>query len=524
MRNYLGGLLGAQTSRIGPFTDPGAVTRYVPNVGMLSLGEAAVEAVDRVIPGDWGASPTQSRLTYTNPLAGDNFGVSTAISGDGSTYVVGASGAGKQIAYVFVDGTQVAELTASDNATTDSFGDSVAISNDGSTIAVGATTWDGSLTNSGAIYIYEKPAGGWVDATEDTRCNPTDAAYTNNYFGEGVTLSSDGSLVLASEQYKNAVGTGFGAVQLYERPGAFGTWSNTSFITTFVRFTASDAQAADQFGDGFGISGDGNTIAIGAWGEDTGGGNSGKVYVFEKPTGGWATATEDHVISGSNPAAGRQFGSDCALNEDGTLLAIGSKLEIFDSTAEGGVHVYSFNGTSWTLEATLRGPDANAGDAVGGHVAMTPDGKYIAASARLYDDVRSNQGCIYVWEKPSGGWVNSSSPYRLTDANVSADNRTLGYSSTATRVLGISNLGHKILTGTKLEDTGGMALVFDNGTVTSTKDLPMLPWGGITGRDVFSLVSADVDGSPTDTADMTTTGILGLSDHYTALNRAELIP
>lgn len=176
-RNYLGGLLGAQTSRQGSFTDPGDVTRYVPNVGMLSLGEAAVETVGSkdlpMLP--WGGITgrdvfslvsvdlgegwnwTETALVGSDISAsGDYCGADSAMSGDGSIIVAGSSPSAKNKVYVFENGTQVATLTASDADTGDLFGGAgIAVSNDGNTIAVGARRWDsgGSYTDGGAIYV-----------------------------------------------------------------------------------------------------------------------------------------------------------------------------------------------------------------------------------------------------------------------------------------------------------------------------------------------------------------------------------
>ena len=498
------------------YQDPGSVDRSTPNVGMLSLGEATIESSPYVILGDWGSSPTDTRLVGSDTTSGDDFGHGVAISGDGSTVVVGADNANK--AYVFVDGVEVAVLTGSDSPSGDAFGNAVAISPDGSTIAVAAILWDSSVNNSGAVYIYEKPESGWATATEDARLNHTDSLYINTYLGGNMAFSGDGSVLIASERFSSSTGAVRGAVQIYERPGAFGTWANS---TTFARLTSSDLQTSDNFGSGVAISNDGNTIAIGAYQEDTGGGNSGKVYVFEKPGGGWATGTEDHIIQGSNQHAGRFFGISCALNTDGTLLAVGAHGELFDGgTAEGAVHVLSFNGTSWSEDAVLRGLDVSSGDFVGQSMDMTPDGKFIVASAHLYDDAFSNQGCLYVWEKPSSGWANSSSPTRLLDSNVYEAADQLGNSNTTNSVVYISDDGGKIIAGSKFAGTGGHAVLFDNGGTSTPRDLPILLWGGVRGRDSFDLgytagakLAAKLEG----------TGILGLAEHYTR-SRVPLTP
>jgi len=494
-RNYLGGLLGAKTSRQGSFTDPGDVTRYVPNVGMLSLGEAAVESITLTEFGDWGSSYTDTPLIGSDTVAGDKFGGGAAISGDGSTVVVGAGQNDTKKAYVFVDGVEVAILTPSTVDPNYGFGQGAAISNDGSTIIIGDLAADitSGVFNSGAVYVYEKPSGGWVDATEDAILGHTDAENNNDFLGQVLSISDDGSVIAGYINDKNSAGYQDGAVLVYVRPGAAGTWASTNSYT--AKLTASNAGNGDKFGNGLSVSGDGNTIACGAYAEDTGVSNAGTVYIYEKPGGGWATtSTEDHSFQGSNLTANRYFGRSCSLNTDGTLLAVGASGEIFDggSVGEGAVHVFSFNGTSWSEDAVLRGLDPEGGDNVAAGMAMTRDGTTIVATAHTWDSAINNAGCLYVWKKPSGGWVDSSSPVRLTDNDPLVDSLYLGYSSSVIHPIGIANDGRKIIAGSPQKGTTGNAILFDDGTASASKDLPMLPWGGITGRDVFSLVSADL--------------------------------
>ena len=90
---------------------------------------------------------------------------STVIAGTESTVNTGA-------VYVFVkptlgwtDVTENAKLTASDGAAADDLGSSLAISSDGSTIVAGAPNAKvSSATNQGAVYIFDKPSGGWATA------------------------------------------------------------------------------------------------------------------------------------------------------------------------------------------------------------------------------------------------------------------------------------------------------------------------------------------------------------------------
>jgi hypothetical protein len=129
-----------------------------------------------------GTTWTQQQALYASDAAPyDEFGISVALAGDGSTALVGAWGkyAYAGVAYVFVPSgttwTQQAELTGSDAAQHDAFGSAVALAGDGSTALVGAP---GKSTSTGAAYVYA--AGGasapTSTATPTASSTPTPSA------------------------------------------------------------------------------------------------------------------------------------------------------------------------------------------------------------------------------------------------------------------------------------------------------------------------------------------------------------
>src|SRR5262249_9213407 len=135
----------------------------------------------------------EAYVKAAHPSAGDNFGISVALSADGSTLAVGADledGGGTDIngneqdetkldagaAYVFVRGsdahwTQQAYVKASNTGAGDGFGRSVALTGDGNTLAVGAYHEDSASTtnqsdegapNEGAAYVFTRSAATWT--------------------------------------------------------------------------------------------------------------------------------------------------------------------------------------------------------------------------------------------------------------------------------------------------------------------------------------------------------------------------
>ncbi|MDD2769794.1 MAG: FG-GAP repeat protein, partial [Methylococcus sp.] len=219
----------------------------------------------------------QAKLTASDAAANDRFGQSVGIAGD--TAVVGASGvnSGAGAAYVYERSggvwTQQAKLTASDAATGDFLGASVGIAGD--TVVAGAL---GVNSGVGAAYVYERSGGVW---TQQAKLTASDGA-APDYFGASVGIAGD--TVVAGAQGANG---NEGAAYVYVKP--VGGWADA---TQTAKLSASDAVAGDRFGASVGIAG--ATVVAGAQGAN---GNEGAAYVYVKPSGSWADATETAKLS-----------------------------------------------------------------------------------------------------------------------------------------------------------------------------------------------------------------------------------
>lgn len=136
----------------------------------------------------------QAKLTASDGAAGAWFGFLVSISGD--MVIAGASGDDdrKGSAYVFVrDGNgvwnQEAKLTASDGVANDRFGISVSISGD--TAIVSARYDDNIGQDSGSAYIFVRNETGWE---EQVKLLASDSA-TKDLFGWSVTISGKTAIV-----------------------------------------------------------------------------------------------------------------------------------------------------------------------------------------------------------------------------------------------------------------------------------------------------------------------------------------
>jgi hypothetical protein len=153
-----------------------------------------------------------AKLTANDGAMGDGFGSSVSISGD--QVIVGAVGFDDKTlpysgsAYIFQrfgsSWIQVAKLTASDGIAGDKFGVSVAISGDYS--IVGAYNDDEqSMMDSGSVYIFRRSGSTWIQTAKLT----ANGGSAEDLFGSAVAISDSHAIVGAPSRLGTHVGAGY---------------------------------------------------------------------------------------------------------------------------------------------------------------------------------------------------------------------------------------------------------------------------------------------------------------------------
>jgi hypothetical protein len=311
----------------------------------------------------------QAYLKASFPDSSAEFGYSVAVSADGNTVAVGepfddAGGA----AHVFVRSgsqwTMHGQVQGSNTEAGDDFGVSVALSADGATLAVGARSESSSATGS--------------HGASDAECN-------NNLSNAGCNNDAPGA----------------GAAYVFTRAGV--NWSAQAYIKASNTDQPGTVGVEDQFGYVLALSADGNTLAVGAPGEESGNGNesnndaaeAGAVYVYTRAGGQWSQPTYVKAITAHQLD---KFGSHVALSGNGNWLAVGAPEEnhvavgvvqppqpatpLFDVVPIGAVYLYqkSLNPAGWAYSKYLKASNAQLGDSFGS-VALDADGRTIAVGA-----------------------------------------------------------------------------------------------------------------------------------------------
>ncbi len=380
----------------------------------------------------------------------DEFSYSLDLSGDGNTFIAGASvfsGGGSSnfvndgAAYVFArNGSTWAQqaflqVPPAFHSSNDFFGYSVSINANGNTVAVGANNDDGLSTldtvNEGAVYIFGRSGTAWTYVT-DIRASNRQAG---DLFGRAVSLSDDGNTLAVGAIGEDDSAVNSGAAYIFTRSGS--TWAQQAFIK------APDAalSAGANFGQVVTLSADGNTLAVGAQLKDR---NTGGVYIFRRNGTTWSN--QGGLIRGTNPATAAldQFGFAISLSANGNTLAVGAPDK---DAGTGAAYVFRFNGTAWVQQQFIRSSDTARGDTLGRAVSLSADGNFLAVGATNEDGSSKgvggvknnstiNSGAVYTFEFGTT-WVERA----YVKASNPAASRFFG------RALSLSNDGNSLLVG-----------------------------------------------------------------------------
>jgi len=385
-----------------------------------------------------------AKLTASDGAFDDRLGFSVAVSGD--TVVVGADGAAvggndsQGAAYVFVEpvggwlsGTEAAKLAASGGAAFDHLGFSVAVSGD--TVVAGAFDENAS---SGAAYVFVKPTGGWVSATETGKLIASDAA-PDDQLGFFVAIS--GGTIVVGARRDDDNGTDSGSAYVFVEPAS--GWGSLALET--AKLTASDGAADDEFGGSVAVSGD--TAVMGAYFDDVGANvDQGSAYVFVEPVGGWVSGTETAKLTASDGAADDRAGRSVAVSGD--IVVVGAFTDdIGVNVDQGSAYVFVKPVGGWvsgTEAAKLAASDGAADDLFGNSTAVF--GTTIVVGAPLDDDSGSASGSAYVFVEPVGGWVSGTETAKITAADDAAGDQ-FGFAVAAS--------GNVLLVGAFRDDDNG---------------------------------------------------------------------
>lgn len=386
----------------------------------------------------------------------------------------------------------IGELTSNNNGTGDRLGTSVSLSSDGTTLAVGAPREDSITTGingsgdnnkalqSGAVYIFIRNGLNWTQQAYIKASN-TDL---EDYFGTAVSLSNDGNTLAVGAYLEDSNATGVnnnsldnsatdsGAAYVFTRTS--NSWAQHAYIK------ASNTDAGDYFGEKVSLSGDGTTLAIGAYRESSSAtginGNeadnslsqSGAVYLYKLITSTWV---QEAYIKATNTGLEDRFGT-VSLSQDGNTLAIGAYRERSSASGvdgnqnddgrkySGAVYLFTRSGTLWTQQHYIKASSPDTFDYFGFNLSLSGDATTLAVGAynndssaigingSETDNAASNSGAAYVFVQQGATWVQQA----FIKASNTDTSDTFGWSLT------LSNNGDTLAVGAYIEDSNATGL------------------------------------------------------------------
>jgi len=230
-------------------------------------------------------------------------------------------------------------------------------------------------------------------------------------FGISVAISGDYAVVGAVAE--DGAGTSRGAAYVfYRNQGGADSWGQVK------RLRASDA--ADDDGFGFAVALDGDTLIVGADGEDGSGTDEGAAYVFYKDQGGADNWGQVVKLTAGDPDDVNQFGYSVAVSGDAVL--VGSPGDNGAGSDRGAAYVFSRDlggADGWGQVKKLTASDTADDVWLGNSVAL--DGSLAVVGAAWDDGGGTNRGAAYLFGRDQGGAENWGEVKKLTasDANNS---------------------------------------------------------------------------------------------------------
>ena len=204
--------------------------------------------------------------------------------------------------------------------------------------------------------------------------------------------------------------------------------------------------AHDYSGYSVNLSSDGTIVAIGSYGDDYAGTDSGSVSIFQYTNNDWAQLGT--TINGD--AAGDNFGTSVSLSSDGTIVAIGADLDDYAGTDSGSVSVFQYTNNDWAqLGSTIDGEAV--GDYSGASVSLSSDGNIVAIGAYGNDENGDDSGHASIFQYTNNDWYQLGSDI---DGDAAGDNFGTSVS--------LSSDGTIVAIGADLDDYAGT----DSGSVT----------------------------------------------------------
>ncbi|MGI9459757.1 MAG: hypothetical protein ACR2NF_07150, partial [Pirellulales bacterium] len=323
-------------------------------------------------------------------------------------------------------------------------GRSVSVSADGNTIVVSEHGSDTLWENSGQVRAYRWNGNVWEQLGVNILGD-------GGGFGWSVSMSDDGNRI--------AVGSPWAALA-----GHASVYSWTGEEWQQIGQSVAGINNLDRQGWSVALSGDGNSLVVGANADDTSGEDAGRTTIYRFQNDEWVQVGSP--ITGE--AAGDQSGDTVAISENGGIVAIGARRNDGNGTRAGHARVFQWNGNTWQqLGNDLDGASElfRHGDAV----SLSSDGHTLAVGAPQDDAAGTGAGRTFVYDWNGVAWEHRGTP-------IDGEERW----SSSGQTVSLSNDGNRVAIGAPYNDGAGR----------NAGHARVYEWAG----DTWLQVAGDLDG------------------------------
>ncbi len=278
---------------------------------------------------------------------------------------------------------------------------------------------DTSVDRDDVVHIFRRDSYGYFDDEQKLVASDRGSSY---HFGNAIAIFDD-TLVVGAV-WEDEKGNNVGGVYLYRR-GSDGVWGNEQKIT------ASDKGRYDEFGTAVALFGD--TLVVGAYGNDEKGSRSGAVYIYSRDKDGrWGS---EQKLTASDGVDYNGFGTSVTIS--GNTLMVGAPWVNARGNNKGAVYIYSRSDDGeWGSEQKViasdgGGIDEGFSDGFGRVIAF--DGDTLATGVEAKDTDNNNSGAVYLYSRGDDSrWGNEQKlitddwkPWDIYDENVAISGNTL---------------------------------------------------------------------------------------------------
>lgn len=372
------------------------------------------------------------KITAKNRVRDTGFGRSVAISKDGSFIIAGASHEQKRMGGAHIFEKQGASFKSTHIipdrtvGAFQEFGADVAISGDGKTALVGSPYDSQAGKWSGAVYVYTRSGSQW----KSNKIRPR-SLRAGDYFGEALSISTDGNLWVAGASRKDIGRRDAGVVYTFSRRGK-------SWKESMLRHPRPNAN--DTFGHDVALSGDGSWLAVSAHTAGPVGRFKGQVFLFKRALNRWKLLRR---IQPSGLTESAVFGQSLELSNDGSVLVVSAAQQ----KTTGRVFIYSNVNSSGNPKPDILVPDK---DVRFGSVAISGDGDLVLVADTGQSKVK-NGGVVYRYKRSRNNWssdlIRPNSPFKYAGFGGS---------------MAISNDSGSFVVGAMSYDWFGAVFVYEN--------------------------------------------------------------